>query len=131
MACSRRSRARARLMPAFGVKTTASAAHMSKDDKVITRGPFKGKKITYASRERIEGFAQLADEFMERIFDLEPGEYLITDESDVRDFTEMGSSDTSEIWKCIDESYGIVNADVRSGRLVDIFAEVAQRRSRQ
>ena len=104
---------------------------MRKEGKVITRGPFKGKKITYAPRERIEGFAQLVDEFMERIFDLEPGEYLITDESDVRDFTEMGSSDTSEIWKCIDESYGIVNADVRSGRLVDIFAEVAQRRSRQ
>lgn len=66
------------------------------------------------------------------VFDLEPGEYLITDESDVRDFTEMGSSDTSEIWKRIDEVYGIVSADVRSGRLVDIFMEVAQRsRSRQ
>jgi hypothetical protein len=113
----------------FGVKTAANSAHMSKDEKVITRGRFKGKKVTFASTERIEEFAQLADEFMERIFDLEPGEYLITDESDVRDFTEMGSSDTSEIWKRIDEVYGIVNADVRSGRLVDILTKVVQRRS--
>ncbi len=104
---------------------------MSKDEKVITRGRFKGKKVTFASTERIEEFTQLADEFMERIFDLEPDEYLITDESDVRDFTEMGSSDTSDIWKRIDEVYGIVNAHVRSGRLVDILTEIAQRRSRQ
>ena len=104
---------------------------MSKDEKIITRGRYKGKKIACASTERIEEFAQLADEFMERILDLEPGEYLISDESDVRDFTEMGSSDVSEIWKRIDEAYGSVSADVRSGRLVDILTEVAQRRSRQ
>ena len=101
------------------------------DSAQIKRGLRKGKKVTFASKERIEEFAQLADEFMERIFDLEPGEYLISDESDVRDFTEMGSSDTAEIWKRIDEVYGIVTLDVRSGRLVDILTEVAQRRSRQ
>lgn len=101
---------------------------MSKGEKVIRRGHFKGKKVTFASQERIEEFTQLADEFMERIFDLEPGEYLITDESDVRDFTEMASSDTSEIWARIDGVYGIVSAEVRSGRLVDIFTEIAQRR---
>lgn len=104
---------------------------MNKDKKVITRGRFKGKKVAFASTEQIDELARFADEVMERIFDLEPGEYLITDESNVRDFTEMGSSDTSEIWKCIDEVYGIVSADVRSGRLVDIFAEVARRRTRQ
>jgi len=115
----------------FGVKNAAGAPHMSKDEKVITRGRFRGKKVTFASTERIEEFAQLTDEFMEQIFGLEPGEYLITDESDVRDFTEMGSSDSSQIWKRIDKVYGIVSADVRSGRLVDILTEVAQRRSQQ
>ena len=104
---------------------------MSKDEKVIPRGRFRGKKVTFASTERMEEFAQLTDEFMEQIFGLEPGEYLITDESDVRDFTEMGSSDSSQIWKRIDEVYGIVGADVRSGRLVDILTEVVQRRSQQ
>lgn len=115
----------------FRVKNAVGPTHMSKDEKVITRGRFKGKKVTFASTERIEAFAQLADEFMERIFALEPGEYLITDESDVRDFMEMGSSDTSETWKRIDEVYGNVSADARSERLVDILTEVAQRRSRQ
>jgi len=104
---------------------------MSKDDKVITRGRFKGKKITFASTERIEEFAQLAGDFMGQVFDFEPGEYLITDESDVRDFTEMGSSDTSEIWRRITEIYGVSLADVRSGRLVSIFAEIARRRNIQ
>ena len=104
---------------------------MSKDGKVITRGRFKGRKITYASTERVQEFAQLADDFMEQIFELESGEYVISDESDVLDFTEMGSSDTSEIWKRIDEIYGVTSADVRSGRLVDILTEITRRRSLQ
>ena len=104
---------------------------MSKDDKVITRGRFKGKKITFASTERIEEFAQLANDFMEQVFDLEPGEYLITDESDLLDFTEMGSSDTSEIWKHINDIYGVALSDVGSGRLVNIFAEITRHRNVQ
>ena len=91
---------------------------MCKDDKVITRGRFKGKKITFASTQRIEEFARLAGDFMGQVFDFEPGEYLISDESDVLDFTAMGSSDTSEIWRRITEIYGVSLADVGSGRLV-------------
>src|SRR3990172_2056622 len=98
----------------FGVNSVTAATSMSKDDKIITRGRFKGKKITFASTERIEEFTQLADDFMEKVFDLEPGEYLITDESDVLDFTEMASSDTSEIWHRIEAIYGVALADVGS-----------------
>ena len=104
---------------------------MSKNDKVITRGLFKGKKITFASTERIEKFTQLADDFMEQVFDLEPGEYLITDESDLLDFTEMGSSDTSEIWKRIEEIHAVALADVGSGMLVNIFTEITRRKNLQ
>lgn len=68
---------------------------------------------------------------MEDVFDFEPGEHLITDESDVLDFTEMASSDTSQIWKRIKEIYGVALADVGSGRLVNIFAEIAWRRNLQ
>lgn len=68
---------------------------------------------------------------MERIFDFAPSEYLITDESDVADFIEMGSSDTSKIWQRIDAVYGIVNSEVRSGRLVDIFTQIAERKKQQ
>jgi len=104
---------------------------MSKDGKLIARGLFKGKKITFASTQRVAEFAQLADEFMEQIFELESGEYVISDESDVRDFTEMGSSDSVAIWKRIGEIYGVAGADVRSGRLVDILTEISRRRNLQ
>jgi hypothetical protein len=104
---------------------------MSKDERVISTGPFKGNKITFASTVRIEEFTQIASEFMEEIFELQAGEYVISDESDVRDFTEMGSADTSEIWRRIKEIYGVERADVGSGRLVNIFIEIARRRSLQ
>ena len=104
---------------------------MSKDDKRITRGRLAGKKITFASTERIEEFTQLASDFMGQVFDFLPGEYLISDESDLLDFTEMGSSDTSEIWKQITEIYGISPTDVESERLVNIFIAITRRRNLQ
>jgi hypothetical protein len=104
---------------------------MSTDDKRITRGRFAGKKITFASTERIEEFRQLASDFMGQVFDFLPDEYLISDESDLLDFTEMGSSDTSEIWIRITEVYGVSLADVESERLVNIFTEITRRRNVQ
>jgi hypothetical protein len=102
---------------------------MSKENSVISRGRFKGKKITFASTERIEKFALIATEFMEEIFDLLPGDYAISDESDIRDFTEMGSSDTSEIWTRIKEVYGIEQSDIGSSRFINIFAEITRRKN--
>ena len=104
---------------------------MSNGDGIVSRGRFKGKKITFASAARVEEFAQIASEFMEEIFDLVPGQYAISDESDLRDFTEMGSSDASELWTRIKEVYGVDSSDVTSGRLVDIFVEIARRRNPQ
>jgi len=104
---------------------------MSDDDHVIRKGPFKGKKITFASTAQIEDLQQIANEFMEEIFDLLPGEYLISDESDLCDFTEMGSSDTSTIWAGITSHYGIKEFEVGSSRFVDIFTEIARRRKPQ
>ncbi len=104
---------------------------MSNGNGVVSRGRFKGKKVTFASTARVEEFAQVASEFMGEIFDLLPGDYAISDESDIRDFTDMGSSDTSEIWRRIKEAYGVTNSDVTSGRLVDIFVEIARRRNPQ
>jgi hypothetical protein len=60
-----------------------------------------------------------------------PGEYLITDESSLRDFTAFGSSETSLIWSNVTELYAIERADVPSERLVDIFAEIQARRNLQ
>ncbi len=104
---------------------------MSDDEGVITKGPFKGKTIKFASSDRIEQFAYISSEFMEEIFDLMPGEYLISDESDVSDFTDAGSSNTYAIWARIKDHYNIDELEVSSGRFVEIFSEIARRRNPQ
>ena len=104
---------------------------MSKGDGVISRGRFKGKRITFASTVRIEEFAHISTEFMEEIFDLLTGEYAMSDESDIRDFTQMGSSDTPRVWARIRDIYGVDNSDVGSDRLVAIFAEISRRKNPQ
>jgi len=91
----------------------------------------KDKKIEFASSDRIEQFRRIADDFMLEIFDLVPGEYLITDESSLRDFTEFGSSDTAPIWSRITKVYAIERTDVPSERLVDLFAQIEARRNLQ
>ena len=95
------------------------------------RGPLKGRTITYASADRIEQFHRVADDFMLEVFNFLPGDYLITDESSLRDFTEFGPSETSPIWSRITKLYAIERADVPSERLVDIFAEIHARRNLQ
>ena len=94
----------------------------------IKSGSLKGKTIAYAPTDRIEEFRRVADDFMLEIFDLLPGEYLITDESSLRDFTDSGSSETSQIWDCITRLYAIRRADVPSEILVDIFARFMRSR---
>lgn len=51
---------------------------MNKPGKIIPRGPFKGKRIELAPTEELDMFRNLAEEFMEAIFCMEPGSYLIT-----------------------------------------------------
>lgn len=104
---------------------------MPNDDKRISRGRFKGKRITFASTARIEDFTVLTNEFMEEIFELLPGEYLISDESELRDFTEMGSSDTADVWRQIKAIYGVEALDVGSEVLVNIFTEIVRQRNLQ
>jgi hypothetical protein len=91
----------------------------------------KDKKIELASSDRIEDFRRIADDFLLEIFDLVPGEYLITDESSLRAFTEFGSSNTAPIWSRINKVYAIERADVPTERLVDLFAAIEARRHLQ
>lgn len=97
----------------------------------IKRGAFKGKKVTYASTDRLEDFRKLADEFMMEIFDFLPGDYVITDESCLRDFAEFASSDTASIWHRITEIYAIGKADAPSEKLIDVFEAIRTRRNVQ
>ena len=97
----------------------------------IKGGKFKGKTVTYAPTDRVEAYRRLADEFMMEVFDFLPGDYLITDESSLRDFTDFASSDTLPIWRRITDIYKIEKTDTPSERLVDIFAEIQVRRNIQ
>lgn len=97
----------------------------------IKRGPFRGKKITFAASSRVEELRDLADEFMFEIFEFSAGEYLIFDESSLLDFTDMESADVSQIWQRIEKHYGIRAEDVSSNNLVDIFSEIYGRRNLQ
>jgi acyl carrier protein len=90
-----------------------------------------GKRITFASTDQVESFGVLVNDFMSSIFELEPGEHMITDESDLLDFTPLDSSDTTEIWARITELYGIARSDLSSERLIAILAGIQQKRRLQ
>ena len=83
---------------------------------IFKRGAFKGKKFELASTDGLEDFRGVSADFMSEVFDFLPGDYLITDESSLRDFTDFASSDTSLIWGRITELYAIGKADVPSER---------------
>ena len=101
---------------------------MGKRRKVLASGAFAGKTVTLSSTDQVDAYSESADHFMSEIFDLDPGEYLITDESHVLDFTPMDESDTREIWRRVEAAYGVVQSDVSSGRLVKIFEAIKNRR---
>ena len=101
---------------------------MSRKRKLIRRGPLKGKRVRFAPADRIEDHAALAREFMARVFELEPGDYLLSDESAVSDFTASGEWDAAATWQRIEEIFGVGSAEVGSERLVDLFAAIAERR---
>jgi hypothetical protein len=85
-------------------------------------------KIEYAPTRKVEMLAKVADEFMQEILALEPGSYVISDESDLRDFTDFGVSNTLPLWKRIKGFYALNREDVGSERLVDIFMAIERRR---
>lgn len=95
--------------------------------KKVDPKKFEGKKIEFASTDRIEAAGELADDFMFEIFEFDAGEYFITDESSLSDFTEFGSSDVDLLWKRIEAQYHIDRTDVASERLVDIFEAIILR----
>jgi hypothetical protein len=54
---------------------------MSGDSRIISSGPFKGKKMEFAPTTGFDKVLEISDEFMKKILDFVPGEYLISDES--------------------------------------------------
>ena len=101
---------------------------MSEPEQIIPSGPFKGKKIVLAPTDGVNAFRDVAEEFMGAIFEMEPGSYLITDESGLHDFEDVEEVDSQEIHAKIRSIFGVDVRDVGSGNLLEIFARIHRRR---
>ena len=99
--------------------------------KALPPDTFDGKEITFADTDQVDSHHEIAAEFMLGIFALHPGDYLITDEADILDFTPLDEPDTTAIWRRIAESYGLEQSAIGSGRLVRIFDAIGIRRRTQ
>jgi len=101
---------------------------MDEDSLIITSGQFRGKKIEFAPTTGIDRFFGISKEFMKKIFDFEPGEYLISDESSLHDFTGLDEMDLSDSHKMIQDVYDIDVSDIESGNMLDIFTRIYKKR---
>ena len=97
---------------------------MKKDEYIVPTGPLKGKRIEMAPTTGIEMFEQIAEDFMLRIFGLETGDYLITDESSLRDFKGVDDMKLADIHQKIRDEYGQDVSDQKSGNLLEIFVRL-------
>ena len=104
---------------------------MNDKEHIIPSGRFKGKKIEMAPAGGIELFREIAEDFMLRIFGYEPGDYLITDESSLRDFVGVNDLSLVDIHREIKSLYGIDVAGLKSGNLLEIFVKIHEPRSGQ
>ena len=93
--------------------------------KIISRGPLKGKKIEFAPATGISRFRAISEDFMNKVFGLEPGEYLISDESNLHDFTGLDDVELPDIHKKIQEVYTIDVSDIKSKNLLEIFKRIS------
>ena len=100
---------------------------LSEDSKIIPSGPFKGKKIEFAPTTGVDRFWDIAEDFMRRIFGFESGDYLITDESSLFDFTGVDEMEMVDIQKKIVAEYDLDVSDIQSGNLVEIFSQIHRR----
>lgn len=94
------------------------------DDRVIQSGRFKGKKIEMAPTSGLALVRDIAEDFMREIFEMEPEDYLISDESRLRDFVDSGATTLEAIHERIRLAYGVDVSGIPQGNLVDIFVRI-------
>jgi hypothetical protein len=84
------------------------------------------RRFEQAPTTGIEKHRAVADDFMRQIFEMEPEEYLITDESMLMDFGDFGDdSAMPEILAKVRSIYGdVVQKD--TDYLIEIFCRIAK-----
>jgi len=97
---------------------------MKENDRVIPSGPFKGKKIEYAPSTGVDMFLNISEDFMKKIFNFEPDEYLISDESSLFYFTGLDEMELTDVQKRIQDVYHLDVSDIASGNLLEIFMRI-------
>ena len=90
------------------------------------KGPFKGKRVEFASTTGIDTLENIAEDFMLNIFGFEPGQYLVTDVSSLHDFVGVDDMEFVSILARIRDIYRLDVADLPSGNLLEIFRRIAR-----
>ena len=104
---------------------------MRKQGKVISNGPFKGKGIELASTSGVDALADICEDFMKRILDMNPWDDLITDESRLHDFTGIDEADLTLIHDRIRTEYGLDVSHLSSGNLLEILETIRRKRAEE
>lgn len=91
------------------------------------RRVLKERRIEYAPVERIDDHREILEELMQRIFDLEPGTYALSDESLVSDLADLDEWDDTVA--AMKRQYGIdLAAEDPEPYLWEVLARIAARR---
>jgi hypothetical protein len=99
--------------------------NMTDNELVVPSGPLMGNKVELAPAGGIDSFRDIADRFMWRVFDLEPGDYLITDESSLADFVGVDGQELISLHEKVHRLYGLDVSDIEGGNLLQIFVRIA------
>ena len=94
------------------------------DDRMIQRGRFKGKKIEMSRTAGVDLVPEVTEDFMREIFEMEPGDYLISDESELGDFVRVGEETLEAIQRTVHRVYGVDVSAVPHGNLLGIFKRI-------
>ena len=73
-------------------------------------------------------FPEIVADFIRQIFDFEPGDYLISDESSLFDFTGVDEMELRDIQQKIQDVYDLDVSGIESGNLLDIFTRIHSRK---
>jgi hypothetical protein len=85
----------------------------------------KHLKFEYPPTTGVDRFRAVADDFMRLVFEFEPREYLITDESMLRDFVGWEDFELPDLQAKVRQIYGAV-IERDNDFLVDIFRRIAE-----
>jgi hypothetical protein len=98
-------------------------AEKAKDGKKLPR-PGTHVEIEFASRERVDAHAELAEDFVRRVLNLEWA--FVSDESSLWDF--HSSDDNRDLVAKINDVYGVDVSDIESAKLWQILERIATSR---